>query len=503
MPERCGAIFRLLRTRSVASDSGVFQHKWRADARFRGKVLHGSVDTCSDRGVRGRVVLATLAPMGENKLSTLAGPADSLGVSGVSRDRWYVLGVLTFVYMINIADRIAISTLIEPIKAEFALTDTAVGFLTGVALAIFYVGAGIPLASLADRYSRRNMVVAALFSWSVMTVVCGMAQNFWQLLAARIGVGVGEAGGTPPSASILADKFPAKDRAMALTIFVLGVPAGYWIGTSVTGRIADTFGWRAPLLALGIPGILAAILVWAIVKEPKRGQLDAMTIDRRPASLPQTLKFMRARNSIFHLLMATTLHAFWGGGMLWWAPAFLMRSHSMSIGEAGGALGPMHLIGGTACILFTSWLMTRRAAVDPRNIASLLALSTVAGTIASVLGFAVGDQSFAIAAMWVFVTLSQLYFGPTIGLMQNLVPPGMRAQSLAIFLFTLNVANLIVAPQLIGIASDLLAGTYGDESLRWALVMVTPVGMWSAYHFWAAKKNLREDCAFVGLEVPR
>ena len=440
--------------------------------------------------------------MREEKLSTPAGLVDSSAAQSVASNRWYVLGVLTLVYMLNIADRISISTLIEPIKAEFVLSDSAVGFLTGVALAIFYVAAGIPLATLADRSSRRNMVVVALFSWSVMTALCGMAQNFWQLLVARIGVGIGEAGGTPPSTSILSDKFRAKDRAMALTIFVLGVPAGYWIGTSVTGRIAEAFGWRGPLLALGIPGIVAALLVWTTVKEPKRGELDAIMVDRSPASLLQTLRFMRARRSIFHLTMAATTHAFWGGGLLWWAPAFLMRSHGMSIGEAGTALGPMHLIGGTACILVTSWLMTRRAAVDPRNIASLLAFSTVAGTVASLLGFAADDVTFAIATLWIFVTLGQLYFGPTIGLMQNLVPPGMRAQSLAVFLFTLNAANLILAPQIIGIVSDLLAGSYGGDSLRWALVMMTPVGLWSAYHFWAAKKSLREDYAFVGVEVP-
>src|SRR6185436_3791822 len=167
-------------------------------------------------------------------------------------DRWYVLAIMTIVYALNIADRYSISTLIEPIRLELQLTDSGVAFLTGVALALFYVTIGIPIALLADKANRRNILAIALALWSAMTAVCGLAQNYSQLLLARFGVGIGEAGGTPPATSILADKFPAAKRPMALTIFALGACLGAWLGSSVAGGVADKGGWRAAFLALGI-----------------------------------------------------------------------------------------------------------------------------------------------------------------------------------------------------------------------------------------------------------
>src|SRR5688572_7245683 len=178
------------------------------------------------------------------------------------RDRWYVLGILTLVYALNIADRFSISTLIEPIRLELHLSDSGVAFLTGVALALFYVTVGIPVAAFADRVNRRNILAVALAVWSGMTAVCGLAQNYWQLLLGRFGVGIGEAGGTPPSTSILADKFPPARRPMALTIFALGACLGAWLGSSVAGEVAERSGWRAAFLVLGIPGLLVALLVW-------------------------------------------------------------------------------------------------------------------------------------------------------------------------------------------------------------------------------------------------
>src|ERR1700726_1134751 len=157
------------------------------------------------------------------------------------RDRWYVLAVLTVVYALNIADRFSISTLIEPIQQELRLSDSGIAFLTGVALALFYVTIGIPIAALADHKSRRNILAIALAIWSGMTALCGLAQNYWQLLLARFGVGIGEAGGTPPSPSILADKFPAARRPMALTIFALGACIGAWLGSSVAGSVAERY----------------------------------------------------------------------------------------------------------------------------------------------------------------------------------------------------------------------------------------------------------------------
>src|SRR5882757_3090115 len=207
------------------------------------------------------------------------------------RDRWYVLAVMTVVYALSIADRFSIATLLEPIRLELHLSDSGIAFLTGVALALFYVTIGIPIALLADRANRRNILAIALALWSAMTALCGVAQNYWQLLLARFGVGIGEAGGTPPATSILADKFPPAKRPMALTIFALGASLGAWLGSSVAGAAAERAGWRAAFLVLGIPGLLIALVVWLTVREPRRGQLDSSQAHLQPTTFSATLRF--------------------------------------------------------------------------------------------------------------------------------------------------------------------------------------------------------------------
>lgn len=407
-----------------------------------------------------------------------------------------MLGMLTLVYALNIADRFSISTLIEPIKTELALSDSSVAFLTGVALAIFYVTIGIPVATLADRANRRNIIAVALGLWSAMTALCGLAQNYWHLFFARIGVGIGEAGGTPPSTSMLADKFPAARRPMALTIYALGASLGAWLGSSVAGEVADRFGWRGAFLALGIPGVLIALIVFLTLREPTRGALDATpAADAAPASLGATLRCIRSKRSATHLLIAATVATFWSWGLMWWTPTFLVRSYGMSVGEAGATLGPMHLFAGSACTILAGWLMARPVASDPRHIVRLLAWVTAATTIPSILVYLAPSRELAIAMLWIFVPSIYFYIGPILGLLQNLVPAGSRAQACAVLLFTANIANLVIAPQLIGIMSDGLAATagLGRESLRWALIIMAPTGFWAAWHLWTCGRTIRED----------
>src|SRR5207302_5159108 len=209
---------------------------------------------------------------------------DKQSEAAAPRDRWYVLAILTVGYELNIEDRVSISTLIEPIRQELHLSDSGVAFLTGVALALFYVTIGIPIAALADRADRRKILAIALAIWSGMTALCGLAQNYWQLLLTRFGVGIGEAGGTPPTTSILADKFPPARRPMALTIFALGACLGAWLGSSVAGAAAERSGWRAAFLVLGRPGLLVALIVRLTVREPRRGALDGGTAGQQTAS---------------------------------------------------------------------------------------------------------------------------------------------------------------------------------------------------------------------------
>ena len=415
--------------------------------------------------------------------------------TALSRDRWYVLGLLTVVYALNIADRFSISTLLEPIRHELHLSDGGVAFLTGVALALFYVTVGIPVATLADRANRRNILAVALAVWSAMTAVCGLAQNYWQLLLGRFGVGIGEAGGTPPSSSILADKFPPARRPMALTIFALGACLGAWLGSSVAGDVAERHGWRAAFLVLGIPGLFVALLVWLTVREPRRGQLDANPVLLQRATVSDTLRYIKAHRSAFHLLMGISAATLWSWGLMWWTPTFLQRSHHMTVGEAGQLLGPMHLVAGTAGTLLAAWLVGRPAAADPRYVSRLLGGFVALSTIPSIALYWVPSEWAATVLLWIFVPAVYFYIGPFLGLMQNVMPANMRATACALALFTANVANLIIAPQFIGWLSDWFAGSFaaGQESLRWALLLLAPTGFWAAWHFWTSGATIRED----------
>ncbi len=437
-----------------------------------------------------------------NTVESIAGERTSLLVS--TRGRWYVLFIMTVVYAVNIADRYVVSTLIEPIKHELALSDSAVGFLTGTALAIFYVTAGIPLGVLADRVNRRNMIAWSLAAWSVMTALCGLAQTYTQLLLARIGVGIGEAGGTPPSQSIVADRFPSQLRAAAMSIFAVGAAIGATLGSAGGGWLSDEFGWRGALLVFGLVGLPVALVVRFTLSEPRRGQLDAYPLQTSGATLSETLRFMWSQKSLVHILAGLTVLTFWGWGTLWWTPSFLVRSHGMSVGKAGALLGPMHGIGGTAVMLLTAWFMARYGRFDARRQTWFIALTTLLTTPPSIFAYATSSQATAMLMFWIFVPITYLYIGPTSGLVQNLVLPGMRAQAFAVVLFLANVANLVIAPELIGIASDYLAPRIEDarQSLRYALIVSTLTGFWAAYHYYAAARNLPDDLARAGASSP-
>jgi predicted MFS family arabinose efflux permease len=413
---------------------------------------------------------------------------------------WYVLGLLTVVYGINIADRFVVSQVLEPIRLELALSDAQVAFITGVALALFYVTVGIPVALLADRGNRRNIIAIAVALWSAMTAVCGVAQNVWQFVLGRFGVGIGEAGGTAPSASLLADRFPPQSRPAAYTIFALGAPLGAWLGSEFAGAVAQRYGWRAAFLALGLPGLAIALLVWLTIREPARGAQDAAR-SAAPArqGLLDQLRYLAGRRAFVHITMGITVATLWGWGLLWWTPTFLMRSHGLDVGAAGAVLGPMHLVGGTLATLITSVLVGPRAAADPRRVLWLLAGVLLLATFPSFGVYWTGSLPTAVALLWATIPAIYFFIGPTMGLMQNVVPPSMRALATAVALFTANVANLIVAPQAVGLASDWLAPTLGGNaaSLRVALLVLAPTGFWAAYHYWAAARTIRAEQAEI------
>jgi MFS family permease len=408
--------------------------------------------------------------------------------------RWYVLIIMMFAYTINIADRYVMSTVLEPIRLELKLTDTGVGILTGVSLALFYVTMGIPLSWIADRYNRRNLLAISITVWSAMTTFCGLSTNYIQLLLARIGVGIGEAGGTPACNAIVSDYFPAARRPMAMTIFALGAPIGAWIGADMAGYVANRYGWHAAFLVLGIPGILLAALIMLTIKEPRRGRLDAVSTEDTP-SLLTTLAFFFKQKAAFHVIMGSGVSALWGWGLMWFTPTFLQRTYNLNVGEAGAVVGPIYLVMGISASLFTAWLLSRPSFVDPRRIVKLLSIVTAVATIPSIIAYWTHSLPLATAMLWVFIPAIYFYIGPAFALGQNLAPPKMRAMFSAIALLIANVFNLIVAPSGVGWLSDHFAGPAGADavSLRSALLVLAPTGFWAAWHYWMAARTIVED----------
>jgi predicted MFS family arabinose efflux permease len=413
--------------------------------------------------------------------------------------RWYALVLLTTVYAFNIADRYVISTLIEPIKAELRLSDSAIGLLTGTALAIVYTGMGMPLARIADRGERRLLLAISIAVWSVMTAACGMATSFVFLLLARIGVGLGEAGATPASQSLLADLFSFRERMPAMSIFAIGAALGSLLGGAAGGFIGEAFGWRSAFLGLAVPSLLLAPLVWLSLREPARSGSLASAAESNNTVL-ELWRFAKSQKALLHTLIGATVCTFWSWGLLWWTPAFLARSYGFSTGEAGLLLGLINGIGGTVGVLIGGLIIHRVGLRDPRRQCSSLAVIVTVATVASVVAYAVADRVLMIGMMSIFIPVAYLYLAPAFGWIQSLAPPRMRATYSAVFLFGANIANLAVAPQLIGYGSDLLAARpeIGQESLRWMLVATAFSGFWAAAHFWVTGHTFRADLERVG-----
>jgi MFS family permease len=411
-------------------------------------------------------------------------------------ERWYVLIVMCLVYALNIAARYVVTTVFEPIRLELHLTDTGAAFLTGVPLALFYVVCGIPIAWLADRSNRRNIVAAALILWSGFTVLCGVALNYWQFLFSRIGAGVGEAGATPPSTSIVSDCFPPERRPMALSVFALGAPIGAWLAADVAGAAAQEYGWRGAFLALGIPGVLLGLLVFITIREPTRGRLDA-ALGGGNASFSTALAFLWRQRAAFHVIMASGVCSLWGWGLVWWTPTFLLRTYGLNVAQAGAITGHIHLIGGIAATAGAAWLMSRPSMVDPKRVLRLLAWVTGVATIPSVIAYWTGSLSLARLMFWCYIPAIYFFIGPCMALVLNLAPSMMRSTFTAWSVLVGNVFNLIVAPQVVGMLSDWFGGAHGADaaSLRWALLLLAPTGFWATWHFVLAARTVVPDMA--------
>jgi predicted MFS family arabinose efflux permease len=412
------------------------------------------------------------------------------------KSAYYTLVVLTIVYSFNFIDRQLLAILQEAIKADLGLSDGQLGLLTGFAFAAFYVIAGIPIARWADRANRRDIVALSLFLWSFMTAISGFVQNFTQLLLARIGVGVGEAGGSPPSHSIISDIFGPRERASAIGFYSMGVSIGILFGFLAGGWLNEFFGWRVAFLVVGAPGILLAVFVRMTVAEPVRGLNEQRQANDAPVPFMQVLSLLWSRRSFRHMAIGAGLNAFAGYSTSNWTASFMIRSHDMSTGELGTWLAMTIGLGGAVGVFCGGLLADRLGSRDQRWYMWLPAL---AGFICVPFMILIYLAPGAYAALLLGVVpgiLFNVYLGNTIATTHGLVGLRMRALSSAILFLILNTIGLGLGPWTIGMLSDTLLPTLGQESLRYAMLYVLPAIMfWSACHFYLAARSLREDLA--------
>ncbi len=411
----------------------------------------------------------------------------------IYKSRHYALAILVVVYTFNFIDRQILSILLEPVKTELGLSDTAMGMLTGFAFAMFYATLGIPIARYADRSNRRNLIAAALGIWSFFTALSGLAANFWHLLIARIGVGVGEAGCSPPAHSMIADYYPAEQRATALGIYSLGIPFGIMFGLFAGGWINEYFGWRMAFFVVGLPGILLALVVRFSLQEPPRGMAEGRADTADQPGVKETMVYLWQKKSFRHMSFAAGLTAFVGYGFVVWAPAFLIRSYGMSTGEVGTWFGLILGIPGGIGIALGGYLADRFGAKDTRWYLWTTAIALVACVPLNYVVYAADTAFVSLWAMVLPVLLGNFYQATTFSQTQGISSLRMRAVAAGILLFIINIIGLGLGPQLVGVISDLLFDQYGVESLRYALFICSLVYIWGAFHYFMAGRYLKDD----------
>ncbi|HEC00158.1 MAG TPA: MFS transporter [Sphingomonadales bacterium] len=408
----------------------------------------------------------------------------------------YILFVLMLVYASNYVDRQIIGVLLQPIKQDLGLSDTQLGFLSGIGFAIFYATLGIPLARWADRNNRVALISLAIAIWSGMTALCGAANNFVQLGLARIGVGVGEAGCTPPAHSLIADYFEPKERVRAMAIYALGAPIGVLLGYLLGGWVNEIYGWRIAFLVVGGPGIILALVVRFTIKEPVRGQSENIKITESDTpSVKETITHVWAQKSFRHMVFGTALLALTGYGVAVWFPAFLIRSHGMNTGEIGTWLALISGGGGILGTLFGGYFGEYLDKRDRRWNAWLPALAMLFSLPFALLSFMAESSFWSLVLIIPMGIAPAVHAAPVYATVQGLVGLRMRAMAAALLFFITNLIGMGLGPQIIGVLSDLLMAKFGDDSLRYTLMIVLVFAIWSAVHFFLASKSLRSDLA--------
>jgi predicted MFS family arabinose efflux permease len=406
--------------------------------------------------------------------------------------------MITVVYVFNFIDRQILAILLPAIKVEFSVDDWVLGFLAGPAFALFYVTLGIPIAALADRWNRRNLISVALTVWSAMTALSGAAATIVQLSLARIGVGVGEAGFVPPAHSMIADMYPPERRSMAMGIFALGISLGITIAYLGGGWMAQNIGWRQAFYIVGVPGLLLAILFRTTVAEPPRGMSEGKADRGERYSIPAVARFLVRRKSFIHLSLGAGLASFTAYAVLSFFPSFLERSHGMNLQEIGVFVGL--IIGVSTGVGFVGggYIADRIGVTSRRNSLWIMSAAMLLGWLFIFPLYLVTDPYLVLAIFFVPSLLNNMYLATTFAQVQGLVGVRMRSVASSLHLFIINLLGLGFGPLVAGWLSDWLAVTAGSESLRYSLLIIGAVtGPWVAFHFYAAGRHIEGDLARV------
>jgi predicted MFS family arabinose efflux permease len=405
----------------------------------------------------------------------------------------YALGMLMLVYAFNFVDRIILGILVPPIKAELHLTDTELGLLGGTAFALFYTALGVPIGWLADRRNRVWIMTIALALWSAFTAASGLAQGFTQLFFARLGVGIGEAGGVAPAYSLISDYFPPPRRARALAIYSFGIPIGSAAGLLFGGLIAARVNWRLAFFVVGGLGLILAPLFRYCVREPARGGLDAAAPARPTPSLREVTRLLAGKISFWSLSLGGGASSVVGYGMFFWLPSFFVRSYHFSLTQVGWYLGALTFFGGVSGIWLGGWLADRLGSTKRSAHALVPAGAFLITVPLYVLGVLAPPSPWSLLLFLVPTALALAWLAPTICAIQHLVLPGMRTLASAAFLFIINVIGLGLGTLLIGRLSDHFAVRYGSESLRYAILSGTGFYLLAAALFLLAARHLTRE----------
>lgn len=433
--------------------------------------------------------------------------------SGPIGNRRYVLWILLAVYVLNFLDRQILNILAEPIKRELHLSDAQLGLLTGLAFAIFYTLLGLPIARLADRANRVRIIGVSLAVWSFFTAMCGLAQNYLQLFLLRVGVGVGEAGCSPPSQSLISDYFPREERASALGFYAMGVPIGTMGGLAFGGLIADAFGWRWALVFAGIPGLVLALIVMLTIKEPREA-IARNIAAQAEAALPwrEALAELHSKRSFWWASLGASFSALVSYGHTAFFASFFLRNHGQDIsnfaarfseftganvqttGFLGITLGLVIGLSGLLGSLIGGRMCDHYGRKDSRAFVTLPGIALLLGIPFALAAFFAGNTILALLMVGPQVFLKSFWYGPVFALAQSVVSPRSRATAAAVLLMMFNLVGLGFGPLILGLMSDQFAISFGEaDGLRWAMASSAILGLLGTASFMMARRTIRAD----------